>query len=287
MTAEQRWEFATDPKRIAGVLNGLLVTKTLAAQARAHGTKVDSAFAAGPADESERALATAELRRIEETAGKAFDADRKAHEAKARELYDIDREKYRVPEEIRLSDIAVAIKDRGDDAALARAREARAKLVAGADFATLAREYSDDPTTKDKGGALPFVTAKQLAPEYAKAVFALTSVGTVSEPIKAPAAYHVVRLEERRASRIRTFDEVRPSIVDALRKRYIDDQREARIQAINRDPGLQMNQPAIDALVQRIDPKLREQQKEGGETTPAPGARPSPPAASPAAGATK
>ena len=250
-----RWEFATDPKRIAGLLNGLLVTKTLAAQGRAHGTKADSAFAAKPDADPERALAAAELRRIENAAGKAFDANKATNEARARELYEIDRDKYRVPDEIRMSDIAVVFKDRGEDAALARAREARARLLAGGDFATVAREYSDDPATRDKGGALPLVSAKQLEPDYAKAVFALTRVGEISEPIKALTAYHVVRLEERRASRIKSFDEVRPSLIAALRARYIDDRRNARIQSINRDPDLQMNQPAIDALVNPVDPR--------------------------------
>jgi hypothetical protein len=255
MPEKLRWEFATNPKRIAGLLNGLLVTKTLAAQARAHGTKIDSAFSARRDADADRALAAAELRRVEDEAGKAFDANQATYEAKARELYGIDREKYRVPDEIRMSDIAVVFKERGENAALARAREARARLLAGVDFATVAREYSDDPATRDKGGALPFVTAKQLEPDYAKSVFALTRVGEISEPIKARTAYHVVRLEERRASRIKSFDEVRASLVATLRTRYIDEQRNARIQSINRDPDLQMNQPAIDALVNPVDPR--------------------------------
>ena len=44
---------------------------------------------------------------------------------------------------------------------------------------------------------MPFVSAKQLAPEFAKGVFALKTVGEISEPIKGPAAWHVVRLDER------------------------------------------------------------------------------------------
>ena len=139
------------------------------------------------------------------------------------------------------------------EAALARAREARQRVVAGADFATVAREFSDDPTTRDKGGALPFVTAKSLAPEYARAVFSLTRVGEISEPIRAPKAWHVVRLEERRPERQQTFEEARDTIMKQLKERYVAEQRELRLQAIHRDPDLQINQPAIDALVNRVD----------------------------------
>ena len=196
-------------------------------------------MARGPPHRSSRAPATTpiarlpppRLQRIEADAGKSFDAQKAAFEMKARELYTLDRDKYVTPEEVRISDIAVSIKQRGDEAALARAREARQRIDAGADFAAVAREYSDDPTTRDKGGALPFVTAKALTPDYAKAVFALKTIGAVSEPIKAPSAYHVVRLEERRPPRPQTFEEVGDSIMRDLRTRYVTEQREAA------DPG--------------------------------------------------
>ncbi|MEO8537559.1 MAG: peptidylprolyl isomerase [Betaproteobacteria bacterium] len=250
-----RFEFSASPKRVQGILNNLLVTKTLAAQARAHGTRPAQPFESGGGDPSERALATAELERVDADAGKTFDAEVAAFELKAREEYAISRDRYTVPAEVRISDIAVAIKDRGDAAALARAREARQRIVEGADFAAIAREYSDDPTTRDKGGALPFVNEKAMAPAYAKGVFALDKVGAVSEPIRAPAAYHVVRLDERKPQRRKTFDEARAAIMQELRSRYIAEQREARIQSIHADPALQINQPAIDALVNRIDPQ--------------------------------
>jgi len=250
-----RFEFSTSPKRVQTILNNLLVTKTLAAQARAHGTRPAASFEPGAGDDSDRALATAELQRIEADAGKSFDAQKAAFEMKARELYTLDRDKYVAHEEVRISDIAVSIKQRGDEAALARAREARQRIDAGADFAAVAREYSDDPTTRDKGGALPFVTAKALTPDYAKAVFALKTVGAVSGPIQAPSAYHVVRLEERRPPRPQTFEEVGDSIMRDLRTRYVTQQREMRVQAIQEDSGLQVNQAAVDSLVNHIDPE--------------------------------
>ena len=250
-----RFEFSASPRRVQQMLNNLLVTKTLAAQARAHGTHPAASFEKGAGDDSDRALAAAELQRVEADAGKAFEAQKAAYEMKARERYTLDRDKYKTPEEVRISDIAIAIKNRGDEAALARAREARQRIAAGADFAAVAREYSDDPTTRDKGGALPFVKASAMRPEYAKAVFALNPVGTISEPIKAPSAYHIVRLEERRAPRLQTFDEVKDSIMRDLRQQYVTEQREARIAGIHSDSGLEINQAAVDSLVNRIEPQ--------------------------------
>ncbi|MBU6485283.1 MAG: peptidylprolyl isomerase [Betaproteobacteria bacterium] len=246
------WEFATSPKRIQDLLNGLLLNKTLAAQARAHGLGGD-AFANKPAGDAERALANAELKRIDDASRAAFDAKKAEYEARAREQYMIDRDKYRRPEQVRFSDIAVAIKGRGDAAAHQRVEEARQRLLAGADFATVAREYSDDPKVKENGGAMPLVSAKQLAPDFAKGVFALHKIGEISVPIKGPAAWHVVRLDERKPAGIQSFGEVRDAIMKDLLDRYIAQQRQLRIEAIYRDPDLQINQPAIDALVNHVD----------------------------------
>jgi hypothetical protein len=256
-----RADFTTSPKRVQSLLNNMLVIKTLAAQARAHGTRPVAVPPGGIDTEDVRALAAGELARVQSDAGQAFDAQKAAFEAKARETYNLDRDKYKAPEEVRLSDISVEIKDRGDAAALARAKEARARVVAGEDFAKVAREYSDDATTRDKGGALPFVTRNRLAKEYADGVFALTRVGQISEPIKAPSAYHVVRLDERHPPRQLTFDEVRDRIMGELRSKYVAEQRELRIQAINTDTTLEMNQPAIDGLVTHVDPALLKPKK--------------------------
>jgi peptidyl-prolyl cis-trans isomerase C len=251
-----RYEFATSPRRVQTVLNSLLVTKTLAAQAKLHGTRpgpIDTQATEGL--QEDRALASAELKRIEADAAAAFDKNKAAFEAKAKEIYELNRKDYMTPEEVRLSDIAILVKGRGDEAAKQRAAEARAKITRGEDFAAVAREYSDDPTSRDKGGALPFVTAKGMAPALAKSVFAMKAIGEVSEPIRAPSAYHVVRLEERRAPKQKPFEEVREEIMQAQRQRYVAEQRDLRIQAVHQDPALELNQPAIDALVNRVDPK--------------------------------
>ena len=252
----KRTEFTASSKRIEMLLNNLLVVKTLAAQARLDGVKPLGNLGDPAHRDRDQALAAAELQRIEADAGKSFDARKDVYLARAHELYTLNREKYRRPEEVRLSDIAVTIQGRGDEAARSRAEEARRRLLGGEDFAAVARQYSDDPTTKDKGGALPFVTREKLTPDYARAVFALSKVGEISMPIKAPAAYHVVRLEERRPARVKTFDEARDEIVQGLRRKYVEDQRNLRIRAIHEDPEIQINQAAIDALVNRIDPKL-------------------------------
>ena len=87
-------------------------------------------------------------------------------------------------------------------------------------------------------------------------MFALEHVGEISQPIRGPSAWHVVRLDERRPAHRQTFDEARNEIMNSLRLRYIADQRDLRFKEINSDPSIEINQPAIDALVTHIDPAL-------------------------------
>ena len=251
---KNRFAFAMSPKRVAAVLNNLLLEKTLAAQARAHGLKT-ATFAAQAGKDDFRALAKAEMQRIEAEAGADFDARRASFEARAHELYLVNKPKYRTADEVRVSDITVAIAGRGDDSARTRAREVYDRVAKGADFAALAKEMSDDARTRDSGGALPFLAASAVPPAFAKAAFALKKIGDVSEPVRVGEHYHVIRLDERRAGRQQTYDEVREAMLQELRQQHIREKRDLRVRAINEDPSLQMNQPAIDALVNRIDPE--------------------------------
>ncbi len=256
---KMRWEFATSPKRVQDILNNLLLIKTLAAQARLDGlTPVEPRPRAKGNDAKDsqapdRALANAELAHLDEVSGKNFDADRVGFEKKAREIYTVDRDKYKLPELRQFSDIAVSITTHGDDGAKLRAEAARAKILAGGDWDSVTREYSDDPTTKGKGGVLPPMSEGQLPAEIKDGLLALKKPGELSPPLKTSVAWHIARLDAIHPPRTQAFDEVRDKIMKTLREQYIASQRNLRYTEINRDPTLRLNQPAIDALVNRVD----------------------------------
>jgi parvulin-like peptidyl-prolyl isomerase len=85
-----------------------------------------------------------------------------------------------------------------ESAALEKAQGLRAQAVAGADFAQLARENSDDPASAAKGGDLGyFKPADPLSPAIKKAVFSM-AVGETSEPVKDNARYYVFRVTDKR-----------------------------------------------------------------------------------------
>lgn len=74
--------------------------------------------------------------------------------------------------------------------------DVRSQLVAGADFAELAKQYSEDPTA-DQGGELGWLPRGATVPEFQQVMDALEP-GQVSEPFRSRFGWHLVQVLERR-----------------------------------------------------------------------------------------
>lgn len=254
LPAEMRAEFASDPRRLSAYLTNLLIVKTLAADARNAGLENDPLLQRRVALEVDRALADMQLRRIEQAAGKEFDAKADEYRIKAKEIYLVDKNKFRVPEQISASQIVFDITHHTPDEALALARATREKLLAGADFAATAKEVSDDPTAKVNGGEIGWFARERMDPAFSQAAFDMKNVGDISEPVRSRFGYHLIRFEGRRPATVRSFEDVQAQIMGELRKQYVNAKRDAQTEAIRMDPALKVNEPAVDALVYRGDP---------------------------------
>ena len=105
------------------------------------------------------------------------------------------------------------------EAARPRAAEVRAQLVAGADFAELARQHSGDATAKD-GGDLGTMKRGELAAEIEREVLAL-SPGELSLPYRSALGYHIFRLESNESLEGEALVRARQQIRDILyREKY-------------------------------------------------------------------
>ena len=78
---------------------------------------------------------------------------------------------------------------------LKTANEVEAKLKAGGKFEDLAKQFSTDPSSKDKGGELGFFGKGQMVPAFQNAAFA-DPVGKITAPVKSPFGYHIIQVEE-------------------------------------------------------------------------------------------
>ena len=250
---ELRGGFATNGKRVYDLLSRLLLTKSLAAEARKSGLDKEPEVQPRLALEVDRLHAGLQVARIDDEAGRAFDKRRPQLEARARELYLANRAKYRVPEQVAASHILFDTKKHTAEEALRLAQDARAKVLAGDDFNVLAKQVSEDPSATRNSGHIDFFDKAQMDPAFADAAFALKNVGDVSEPIQSTFGYHLIRLEGRRPASVRPFDQVKDAILADERAKFIEEQRETALAPMRNDPATKVNETAIDALIVKVD----------------------------------
>ncbi len=91
------------------------------------------------------------------------------------------------------------------------------KAKGGADFAALAKQYSEDDASKDKGGDLDWIVRGQTVPEFEMAAFSLPK-GTISDLVKTQYGFHIIKVIDRQNARTQTLDEVRPAILASLQQ---------------------------------------------------------------------
>ncbi len=123
---------------------------------------------------------------------------------------------------------------RNENQARARAEEARQRLQQGADFASVAREYSDDRGSAMNGGDLGWVRPGQTVPAFEEAMTSL-SPNQLSEPVRSQFGYHVIEVLERRRQDV-TEESRREQVRQAIFQRRANEelqtwQREIREQA--------------------------------------------------------
>lgn len=156
-------------------------------------------------------------------------------ETQISEYYSSHQQEFQQPEELNVRHILIRPKtqdDAGWQDAQTRAREVSAKVTApGADFAALARQYSEDPGSKESGGELGWFPRGRMVKEFEDAAFGL-SPGQVSGPVKSQFGYHIIKLEGRRPSGLKTLAEVRDLIKEKLQEGLADAEGNRRATAL-------------------------------------------------------
>jgi len=113
-----------------------------------------------------------------------------------------------------------------------RVRAVYAKaIVPGADFAALAKQYSEDPGSKDSGGDLGWFTRGRMVKEFEDAAFALQP-GEVSGPVKSQFGFHILKLEGRKPAGVKPLAEAQVEIRSKLLEGLADAEGNRRATAL-------------------------------------------------------
>ncbi|MGE4169174.1 MAG: peptidylprolyl isomerase [Candidatus Margulisiibacteriota bacterium] len=109
----------------------------------------------------------------------------------------------------------------------AEALDIQKQLKAGADFATLAKAKSTDPSAANNGGDLGWFGKGQMVPEFEKVAFSLKK-GDLSEPVKTQFGYHIIKLID---VQVRPKVDFTPKVAEQIRDALVADKKREITQA--------------------------------------------------------
>lgn len=132
-----------------------------------------------------------------------------------RAFFDAHPEMFGPQPEVNAQHILFSVKPEMDEMAraelLAKVKGVRDELGKGGDFAALAAQHSEDPGSAQQGGSLGWFRRGQMVAPFDSAAFALDP-GQISDPILTQFGYHIIKVNERRTTEPRQFEQVEPML---------------------------------------------------------------------------
>ncbi|HEX8960597.1 MAG TPA: peptidylprolyl isomerase [Geobacteraceae bacterium] len=111
----------------------------------------------------------------------------------------------------------------------------------GKDFADLAKQYSDDQLTAKEGGELGTFKKGETLPEIEKTVEAMTP-GDISDLVKTPAGFHIIKLEKKFVKSVKSFDEAKGEIEDLLYRKKSEERYNQWIADLRKAAAIEIKQ---------------------------------------------
>lgn len=149
-------------------------------------------------------------------------ADISVDDSQVRAIYDERKEEFRSPETRQTRHILVKVgSDVSDGDAKTEAQKLLDEIKAGADFAELAREHSDDKGSGSNGGDLGVVERGMMVKPFENAAFALQQ-DQLSDLVRSQFGYHIIQVTKIEGGELQSFDEVRQKLTDEIKKTEAD-----------------------------------------------------------------
>lgn len=172
----------------------------------------------------------------------------------ARKFYNDNPDKFEKPEEVRAAHILISTQDPITRQPLpaeqkkekkALAEQVLQKALKGEDFAKLAKQYSDDPGSKDNGGEYTFPRG-QMVRAFEDAAFSMKT-NQISDLVETQFGYHIIKLEEKIPASKVQFAEVESKIKDALTQQAVEKAAPAYLEKLRTDGEVTILDPTLTA----------------------------------------
>jgi peptidyl-prolyl cis-trans isomerase D len=206
---EQQYRLRNDKVKLAVVT---FIADTFRPQATASDAEVAAHFEANQED-----FKIPEKRKVRYLLvdAEAMRAKTTVPEASIERAYNEGIAQYTSPEQVRASHILLKTEGKDDAAVKAQAEEVLKQAKSGADFAALAKKFSEDEGSASNGGDLDYFGKGKMVPQFDQVVFAMEP-GQTSDLVKTDFGYHIIKLVDKKPAKVSTLAEVRQQLHDQL-----------------------------------------------------------------------
>jgi peptidyl-prolyl cis-trans isomerase C len=140
-------------------------------------------------------------------------------------FYEKNKGQMNVPERLHLRHILVMVDPKATPAdrekAKQKAQDLLKRVQGGEDFAKVATEASDDPSSKGRGGDIGLVAKGQAPPPFEAAAFALKKPNELSPIVESSYGYHIIQLVERKEPSTVPYEQVKGRIEQMLKQQQV------------------------------------------------------------------
>ena len=196
-------------------------------------------------------------------------------EADIKAYFDKNHAQFDKPEQVKARHILVADPN--------TAKQVLAKLKSGGSWDQLAKQYSTDPSSKDKGGDLGYFGRGQMVPQFQDAAFN-AKVGQIVGPVKSPFGYHIIQVTDKKPPQKATLASTHDQIKQQLTQQQLGQQEPLLINQLRQSANIQV----FDDRYKDAFPQTQGSPAAAASGAPAPApASAAPASAAPAPAATK
>lgn len=154
-------------------------------------------------------------------------------EAEISAFYQQNLSQYQTPAQVRASHILFKLEGKDEKAVEAKAEEVLKMAKApGADFAALARKYSEDESNSQNGGDLDYFGRGRMVAEFEQAAFAMKAGEISNAPVKTAFGYHIIKMVDNKPESTRPLADVRAEIEDQLKWQKAQAEAEKQAKAL-------------------------------------------------------
>lgn len=164
-------------------------------------------------------------------------------DAAVQKFYKENPDKFQEPEQVHAQHVLIGVDKNADDKTRADKKKLADQVLkdakGGKDFGGLAKQYSDDPGSKDKGGDLGFFPKGEMVPAFEDAAFKLKP-GEISDIIETPYGFHIIKVLEKKPAHVVPLEDEKQDITDFLKDKKAGDLAKTFVDTLRKKAKVQV-----------------------------------------------